>query len=173
MLVVTMPFQGQVSEDVLNSEIMPVGFIAEMEKSHIFRVFDGLTYVGSVISEEGGKLTFAFINTDVSGKDYVQAFGLKYPAYNPLQVLFGVVYRTPDGLYQLNKLPTKLLEEALEEAKHCANADAYLVQFVFGKWEQDWLAVSAMKKVLPGGELGPDTGSNFLELGNIENDKTM
>ena len=164
-----------VSEAIL-AEYMPVGYRLEvLDQGRYVVMTDGDVYKVGHCQEVDCGVDFVFYEDSPEGLAYTQAFGLRHPEYNPLQVLYGVVYTIDGGqTFQLDKLPLRLKSQVLAELGHyTASKAAYFVSFKRGCWGKTWLEVDEKRLVLEGGRLGKDTGIEFLPLGNIENESTM
>lgn len=171
------PVVGKVNEESLKS-VMPVGYRAEAidEERFVVCTEDMHRKVGICTAVEGG-VVVSFPNETACEKDFAIAFGLKYPQYNPAQLVFGIVYETQDkkeDLYQLDKLPVLTESEVMEQTENYDGAKrAFVVSFYRGAWETGYLQVNSMRKILDVQVLGSERGPKLLTLGNIENDLTM
>lgn len=166
---------GMVDEHRLDNEVMPVGYVTERVNEGYFDVLteDGRVKVGRCELEEPFVKVRFFTSTPEGGL-FILAFGRRFPEHNPKTVLFGIVYKTPDGQYQLDKYPFRLRSQALVEVKnYLKSRNTHLVSFYKGRWSTYFLEVLTMEKILPDGSLGKDVGKKTLCLGNIENEKTM
>jgi len=169
------PFTGQVDEKSLNS-LLPVGTRTEATDNDRFVVIMD-SYpprkVGDICAAEGAVIIRFY--TDIhEGSVFATGFGLRHPHYNPGQILFGFVYRTPSGLFQLDKMPSVLRSEVISQMGNYDTAgNVYFVSFYRGDWDTEFLTVATIQKVLPRGELGFDLAPVTLHLGNIENERTM
>lgn len=168
------PFVWRFDEDNVN-KILPAGFVAETwnESKLSVRKETNREPVGFVEQAENGVLVTFFNHTD-SGMEFTTAFGLRHPSFNPLQVQYGFVYETPDHLFQLDKRPCRLESEAVAQLENYDTAgNVHLVSFLLGDWEEKFLTVKSMRKVLFSGGLGVEIGPRMLLLGNIENERTV
>lgn len=172
---ISVPLSGKLNEKGVNA-LLPDGYVVDPWTATKFSVKVELTRepVGFVEASEG-LLVFKFFAHTAAGNNYISAFGLAHPEYNPRKVLWGFVYDFPSThLFQLDKGPVRLEVEALGQLQDYDTVEnVYMVKFYQGDWSAEFLGVISMQKVLPGGVLAEDTGPIMLPMGNIENDRTM
>ncbi len=172
---IKMELPGEVNKKRIDRDVLPVGYESEMDSRGEYWVYKESTriIVGSC-SLQKQHVQVDFYTGKSEGRDFVTAFGLRFPELNPVTLLHGIVYKTPDDKYQLDKMPLRTREGALQEMKHyVATGTAYYVTFFRGNWTEGKLFVNNMWPIDFDGALGPDEGLKLLSLGNIENDKTM
>jgi hypothetical protein len=157
---------GLVDEARLNREVMPVGYVLEQSNDGRFWVLteDNRVNVGRCELEEPFvKITFHTLVSE--GRDFLAAFGRRFPEHDPLTLFFGFVYRLPNGLFRLDGTPLRLKGAAMKEIGRHTTADkAYFVSFYRGDWTDQALKVISMRAVLPNFTLGVEKGPASLDL---------
>ncbi len=157
---------GPVDEERLNREVMPVGYVSEQISDHKFyvRTEDNLVNVGRCdLAEPFVKVTFFMLVPE--GRDFLSAFGRRFPEHNPTTLFYGFVYQSPNGLFQLDKTPLRMKNVALKEAKNYASSgNTYFVSFYRGDWTDEALKVISMSEILPDASLGAEKGPRVLVL---------
>ena len=153
-------------EERLNREVMPVGYVSEQISDHKFyvRTEDNLVNVGRCdLAEPFVKVTFFTLVPE--GRDFLAAFGRRFPEHDPLTLFFGFVYRLPNGLFRLDGTPLRLKGAAMKEIGRHTTADkVYFVSFYRGDWTDQALKVISMRAVLPNFTLGVEKGPASLDL---------
>lgn len=175
---ISVPYTGKLNEDGVTA-ILPNNYWAEPllpdgsgVRKFLVKPDASLDVVGRVEIGDG-LLVFKFYTETKAENKYISDFGLAHPAYDPMKVFWGIVYSIEAEKYQLNKEPWQLFGQAFDEAKLVGNSNSYLVMFYRGDWVSDQLTVISMQKILPGGQLLVNTGPATLELGDLENERTM
>ena len=167
---------GKVDEDRLNRFMLPVGYVAEQVQTDSYHILteDQRIQVGACYFVNP-MVRVMFFNDGDLGRSFITAFGREHPESNPMTEFFGFVYQiSSKGLYQLDTIPLRMRKEAVRKLKHyAASGNAYFVSFYRGDWSDKWLKVLSKRKILFDSSLGDEEGSQLLELGNIENEKTM
>lgn len=166
---------GLVDEARLNRYLLPVAYVAERDSDNNFYVLtEKSRSVVGVCEVEEPFVRVSFFTGKSAGRDFATAFGVEHPECDPKTLFFGFVYKSPNGLYQLDKIPQRLRSRAVMEIKNYVSArNAFLVSFYRGEWTDTSLEVLSMRKVLGDGVLGDEKGPLSLTLGNIENKNTM
>jgi len=173
MFKITVPVDGKINQDSVERllphgyQADPCGFAGRFE----ILTSDGFEVGHASIMAEGIQIS-AEEGYD-SGNAFWKAFSLVHPDLNPFTMLYGVVYQSGDGKFQLDEEPERLPQTAEEEAQHYTGTKAAFVEFRRGSWSEDSLTVLKYRPVLKSGGLGPDEGEKTLPLGNIENKDTM
>lgn len=167
MWQVNLPFREKFQLENL-SKILPVGYVTEdfIKGRFLVRDEETLAPVGFIEESDSGLLVKFFDYTE-SGMNFALAFGLIHPEQNPKQVLYGFVYESPEThLFQLDKRPYNIFESALvdlEDYNSCNNA--WLVSFLLGEWQTDFLTVISMRKILSDATMALDIGPRKLPMG--------
>lgn len=166
---------GLVDEARLNRYLLPVAYVAERVSDNKFYVLseENRSVVG-VCEVEEPFVRVSFFTVKSAGRDFATAFGVEHPECDPKTLFFGFVYRSPDGLYRLDKIPLRLRSEAVKKIKDYVSArNVFMVSFYRGEWTDTSLEVLSMRKVFAGAALGDEKGPCSLTLGNIENESTV
>ena len=157
---------GPVDEERLNREVMPVEYVSEQIGDHKFyvRTETNRVWVG-VCEVKDPFVRVTFYTLIPEGRDFLMAFGRRFPEHDPLTLFFGFVYRLPNGLFRLDKTPLRLKGAAMKEIGRYTTADnAYFVSFYRGDWTDEALKVISMRAVLPNFTLGVEKGPASLDL---------
>jgi len=169
------PIDKELSEETLNV-ILPTGYSSELACRNLIIVVRDSDRRRVGECEQCGFAAIVRFDNSEEGNAFVSAFGMKHPKFNPKQTLYGFVYESPEtGLFQLDTTPWSLRVEAMDKIKHyVATGSIYFVTFFLGNWTSEMLEVNSMRRILFTGELDEENmGPNRLNLGNIENDRTM
>jgi len=162
---------GLVDEARLNREVLPVGYVAERGSNKYFDVLteENRVNVGRCeLAEPFVRITFHTLVSE--GRDFLAAFGRRFPEHNPITLFFVLVCQSPDGLFQIEKTPRRMRSAALKEAKNYASSgNAYFVSFYRGDWTNEMVKVISMQKFGWDVLLEEDTGPRILPLGKTEN----
>lgn len=161
---------GKVNEARINFEMLPEGYVSEQISDGRFWVLTEAERVPVGTCEMKAPFVRVTFHTLIpEGRDFLTAFGRRFPEHNPTTLFFGFVYKSPNGLFQLDKIPLRLKSEAVKEIKHYVSArNAFLVSFYRGDWTDTSLEVLSMRKVLGDGVLGDEKGPLSLTLGKEE-----
>lgn len=154
--------------------ILPTGYYPDQVGDRVFKVMSDNNEKVALITGFYGPTVVEFMDSE-SGNKFIQAWGLKWPAYNPMTEVSAFIYRSElTGLYQLDKRPIPVIGQNMEIRKrYVAAGNCFYAYFYLGNWTETSLLVNRIGRFELTGEVEVWTGPETLALGNIENENTM